>query len=145
MLDLILVVIIGLIGGISVGIQSPIAGSMGQKIGGTASSVIVHLSGLIFSVILLVFRGGEKIRDWHTLPWYMLGAGLFGLILYQSINITLPRLGATTMLVLIIIGQLLTGVVLDSFGWLGVTPRPIEPTRLIGIVVLLIGGYLVIK
>jgi len=145
MLELILVVIIGLIGGISVGIQSPIAGSMGQKIGGTASSVIVHLSGLIFSVILLVFRGGEKIRDWHTLPWYMLGAGLFGLILYQSINITLPRLGATNMLVLIIIGQLLTGIVLDSFGWLGVTPRPIEPTRLIGIVVLLIGGYLVIK
>lgn len=145
MLELILVVIIGLIGGISVGIQSPIAGSMGQKIGGTASSVIVHLSGLIFSVILLVFRGGEKIRDWHTLPWYMLGAGLFGLILYQSINITLHRLGATNMLVLIIIGQLLTGIVLDSFGWLGVTPRPIEPTRLIGIVVLLIGGYLVIK
>jgi transporter family-2 protein len=95
---------------------------MGQKIGGTASSVIVHLSGLILSVILLVFRGGEKIRDWNTLPWYMLGAGIFGLILYQSINVTLPRLGATTMLALIIIGQLLTGVLLDTFGWLGVPP-----------------------
>jgi len=58
MAELGLVILAGLIGGIAVGIQSPIAGAMGQKIGGTASSVIVHLSGFIFSLILLVFRGG---------------------------------------------------------------------------------------
>jgi bacterial/archaeal transporter family-2 protein len=40
MLEFGLVILIGLIGGIAVGIQSPIAGAMGQKIGGTASSVI---------------------------------------------------------------------------------------------------------
>ena len=91
MLEFVLVIIVGLIGGIAVGIQSPIAGTMGQKVGGTASSVIVHLSGLI------------------------------------------------------IIGQLLTGIVLDAFGWLGVTARPIEATRLIGIVILLVGGYIIIK
>ena len=145
MLDLGLVIIIGLIGGVAVGIQSPIAGAMGQRIGGTASSVIIHLSGLIFSTILLIFRGGERIRDWATLPWYMLVAGIFGLILYQTINVTLPRLGATTMLALIIIGQFLTGVVLDSFGWLGVTARPMELTRVVGVIILLIGGYLVVK
>ena len=145
MIPLGFVLLVGLIGGISVGVQSPIAGAMGQKVGGTASSAIIHLSGFIFSVILLVFRGGEKIRDWNTLPWYMLGAGVFGLILYQTINVTLPRLGATTMLTLIIIGQLLIGVVLDHFGWLGVTARPIDLARIIGIFVLFIGGYLVVK
>jgi transporter family-2 protein len=145
MLEFGLVILVGLIGGIAVGVQSPIAGAMGLKIGATASSVIIHLSGLIFSLIFLVFRGGEKIRDWNTLPGYMLGAGIFGLILLQTINVTLPRLGATTMLALIIIGQLLMGVLLDTFGWLGVTARPIEATRIVGIVVLLIGGYLVIK
>jgi transporter family-2 protein len=75
----------------------------------------------------------------------MLGAGIFGLIIYQTIHVTLPRLGATKMLALIIIGQLLTGVLFDTFGWLGVTARPIELTRIIGDVVLLIDGYLVIK
>jgi transporter family-2 protein len=145
MLEFGLVILVGLVGGIAVGIQSQIAGSMGQKIGGTASSFIVHLGGLIFSLILLIFRGGEKIRDWNTLPWYMLGAGIFGLILYQTINVTLPRLGAATMIALIIIGQLLTGVLFDTFGWLGVPARPIELSRIIGIAVLFIGGYLVIK
>ncbi len=145
MLDFAFVILIGLIGGIAVGVQSPIAGAMGQRIGGTASSLVVHLSGFILSLVLLILRGGERIRDWNTLPWYMLGAGIFGLILYQTINLTLPRLGATNMLVLIIVGQLLTGVLLDAFGWLGVTARPLDATRIIGIVILLTGGYLVIK
>ena len=38
MSEKIFVVLIGLIGGISVGIQSPIAGAFGQRLGGTAGS-----------------------------------------------------------------------------------------------------------
>lgn len=143
--ELALVILVGLAGGVAVGLQSPIAGAMSQRIGGTASSVVVHASGLVFSLILLAFRGGEQIRDWTKLPWYMLGAGIFGLVLYLSISVTLPRLGATSMIVLIITGQLLTGVVLDHFGLLGVAPRPIDPVRAVGIAVLLLGGYLVIR
>lgn len=145
MLTIGIVIIIGLIGGISVGIQAPVVGAMGQRVGGTASSVIVHFSGFVLSMILLAIRGGERIRESTSLPWYMWGAGVFGLILYQSINITLPRLGAASMLTLIIVGQLITGVCLDTFGWLGIAARPINPTRIIGIIVLLGGGYLIVK
>jgi bacterial/archaeal transporter family-2 protein len=145
MLGIILVVLIGLIGGIAVGVQSPIAGAMGQRVGGTASSFIIHLSGMILSGLLLFFRGGEKIKDWHTLPWYMLGAGIFGLILYQTINVTLPRLGGTMMITLIIVGQLLAGMVIDHFGLLGVAVRPVDLTRIFGVIILLFGGYLIIK
>jgi transporter family-2 protein len=95
--------------------------------------------------LLLFARGGEKIKDWRSLPWYMLGAGIFGLILYQTINFTLPRLGGTAMITLIIVGQLLTGVVIDHFGLLGVAVRPVDLTRAIGVIVLLGGGYLIIK
>lgn len=145
MIDYLLTVLIGLLGGVAIGVQSPIAGAMSQRVGGTASSVIVHLSGFIFSMALLFVRGGERIRDWRSLPIYMLGAGVFGLILYQTINVTFPRLGGTMMVALIIIGQLVTGVVIDHFGWLGVATRPIDASRLMGIVILLFGGYLISK
>ena len=139
------VILIGLIGGVAVGIQTPLAGGIGQRVGGTASSFIIHLSGMILSGVLLFMRGGEKVRDWHTLPWYMLGAGIFGVILYQTISITLPRLGSTMMIALIIIGQLVTGIVIDHFGLLGVAARHIDISRVIGIVALLIGGYLIAR
>lgn len=139
------VVLIGLIGGAAVGIQAPLVGAMGQRIGGMAGSFVVHLSGMLFSALLLFFRGGEKLRDWHTLPWYMLIAGVFGVILYQTINVTLPRLGSTMMVVLIIVGQLFLGVVIDHFGLLGVVTRPINLTRVLGLAALVLGAYLISK
>ena len=140
-----LVILIGLIGGVGVGMQVPIAGAMGQRVGGIASSFIIHLRGAIFSGLFLFLRGGEKIRDWTTLPWYMLIAGIFGLILYLTINVTLPRLGSTMMVSLIIVGQLMAGVVIDHFGLLGVVTRHIDLPRAIGLVVLVLGAYLIAK
>jgi transporter family-2 protein len=143
--DYALIALIGVLGGVVIGIQSPIAGAMGQRIGGAASSLIVHMSGMILSAILLWLKGGEKIREWHTLPWYMLIAGVFGVILYQTISYTLPKIGSTLMVTLIIVGQLITGIVIDHFGWLGVTPRPVDLPRIIGVGVLILGGYLISK
>ncbi len=145
MLQTLYVILIGLIGGAAVGFQSPIAGAMGQKLGGTSSAFIVHLSGAILAGMLLFARGGENIRDWRNLPWYMLFAGAFGVILYLTISVTLPRLGGTMMVTLIIIGQLLVGMLVDHFGWLGVSVHPINAFRVLGILVLLLGGYLISK
>jgi bacterial/archaeal transporter family-2 protein len=145
MLSYPIVILIGLIAGTAVGIQSPIAGAMGTRVGGLASSFIVHFSGMVLSALFLFFRGGEKIQDWNKLPWYMLISGIFGVILYQCISVVLPRLGGTMMVTLIIIGQLLVNVLVDHFGWLGVAVHPISPTRIVGVLVLLLGGYLIAR
>lgn len=145
MFDYLLVILIGLIGGVAVGIQVPIAGAMSERIGGASSSFIVHLSGAIFSGVLLFLRGGEKIREWQSLPWYMLIAGLWGLLLYLTISVTLPRLGGATVIMLVIVGQLIAGAVIDHFGWLNVPVHPISITRILGIVILLAGGYLIAR
>jgi transporter family-2 protein len=118
---------------------------MGQRVGGTAGSFIIHVSGAILSGLMLFAIGGEKIRDWRTLPWFMLAAGVFGLILYQTINVTLPRLGSTMMVALIIVGQLLVGVIIDHFGLLGVATRHVDAARIFGILALIIGAYLIAK
>jgi bacterial/archaeal transporter family-2 protein len=145
MTEYILTILIGLLGGVAVGFLSPLGGAMGNRLGGMASSVIVHLSGLLLSGLLLFLRGGENIRDWHTLPWYMLGAGIFGVVLYQTTSITFPRLGGAMMMTLIIIGQLLVGLVIDHFGLIGATVRHIDLTRIAGLVVIVVGGYLMTK
>jgi len=145
MIQTVIVIIIGLIGGIAVGVQSPIAGAMGQRVGMISSSFLIHLSGLIISAVLLFSRGGEKIQEWRSLPWYMLGAGIFGVILFITISFTLPRLGGTMMITLIIIGELLAGVVVDHFGWFGVPLHPVDLPRLVGVIMLVGGGYLIAR
>jgi bacterial/archaeal transporter family-2 protein len=137
------IVLVGLAGGVAVGVQPVIVGAMGQRVGGTAGSFIVHMSGMLASGLLLGLRGGEQIRNWAGLPWYMLGSGVFGLILSLTINVTLPRLGSAMMIALVVTGQLLAGMVIDHFGWLGVAVHPITPLRVLGLAALLVGGYCV--
>ena len=142
MLDKILTLLVGLLGGFAVGIQSPLAGLMSQKVGAAASSFILHAGGAIVSALLLVTRGGERISEWRGLPWYMLGAGAFGLVLVLTLSYTLPQLGAGVALVLIIVGQLLMGMLIDHFGWFGIPVRPVDATRLVAALLLLVGAYL---
>ncbi len=141
----VMTLMIGLVGGIAVGLQGPLAGAMSARIGGAAGSLIVHLSGAVFSALLLAARGGEKISLWRSLPWYMLACGIFGLVLYLSLNHTLPRLGAGVALTLIILGQLGMGLLVDQFGWFGVAQRSLDLPRLIGVLLLLAGGYLIAR
>ncbi|HCE3704368.1 TPA: DMT family transporter [Vibrio parahaemolyticus] len=145
MLELAVTIVIGLLGGIAVGTQAPIAGAMSQRVGGAASSFIVHLGGLVASLVLLLSRRGEDIEQWRELPWYMLGCGGFGLVLYLSISHTIPKLGAVSGITLIIVGQLLAGVVIDYLGAFGTIPRGLEVYRMLGIALLFAGAYLVIR
>ncbi|MEA2572844.1 MAG: bacterial/archaeal transporter family-2 protein [Chloroflexia bacterium] len=145
MLDKILTVLIGLVGGFSVGFQAPIVGAMSQRIGGAASSFIVHVGGSIVAGILLLARHGEKIGEWRGLPWYMLASGAFGVILYLTLTRTLPELGAGVSVTLIIVGQLFVGMAIDHFGWFDLPVRPMDPARIVAAVLLLIGSYIMVS
>jgi bacterial/archaeal transporter family-2 protein len=145
MANLILMVLLGVLGGVAVGVQGPIVSQMSQRIGTMAGSFIVHVSGAILSGVLLLALGGENIRNWRSLSWYMLISGSFGVILYLTLNQTMPRLGATTALALIIIGQLAMGILIDQFGLFGVAVRPVDLVRLVGAGLLIAGGYLIIR
>jgi len=145
MLSITLTVLIGILGGVAVGMQGPIASQMGQRVGSAASSFVVHVSGAILSGILLLARGGENVQNWRSLSWYMLGSGFFGVVLYLTINHTMPRLGATTALALIIIGQLTMGIVIDHFGLFGSAVRHVDLVRLAGAALLIAGGYLIVR
>jgi transporter family-2 protein len=145
-MDTVLVIgLIGLVGGIAVGLQAPLINMIGLRLGIMESVFIAHLGGAIFSAIPLLIARGGNLMQWRSVPWYALIAGLFGLVITVAINITIPRLGATTTIVLVVVGQLIIGMVIDHFGLLDTTVRVFTPSRLVGIVVLLLGTYLIMR
>ena len=145
MFETLLIVGIGLAGGFAVGAQAQIAGSMGNRIGGAAGSFIVHLGGAIASLVLLIARGGENISEWKHLPWYMLGSGLFGLVLYLTLSQTIPKLGATSAITLVVVGQLMVGLLIDHFGLLDASVKSIDSSRIAAVILLLAGAYLMLR
>jgi transporter family-2 protein len=145
LIEILSIIVIGLVGGVAVGTQAPIAGVMAQKVGGASSSLIVHLGGALASLALLLARRGEQIGEWRSLPWYMLGCGAFGLILYLSLSYTIPRVGAAGAITLLVVGQLLAGMVIDHFGAFGIASRALEADRIAAVALLLAGGYLMVR
>jgi transporter family-2 protein len=141
---IVLLALIGVLGGIAVGLQGPIGGAMSQRVGGASSSLVIHLGGAVCSLILLLGRGGEQMRHWRDLSWFMWGAGALGVVLYLTISVTFPRLGAAMAITCIIVGQLLAGVVLDHFG-LGGVARPLGLSRALGVGVVLTGAWLIYR
>jgi transporter family-2 protein len=145
MLETAVTVLVGLLGGVVVGVQSPLAGAMSQRVGGASSSLVVHLGGAALSGLLVLLRGGEQLQHWRSLPWYMLGSGLFGVVLYLSLSHTVPRLGATSSIALIVVGQLLAGLVIDQLGLFGIPVRGLDASRLLAVALLVTGGYLAVR
>jgi transporter family-2 protein len=138
-------IIIGLLGGLAVGLQGPLTSLMSQRLGTMESIFIIHLGGAVAAAIpLLLWRGGG-LAGWRSVPWYALGAGVLGLVVLGTISQTIPRLGVAPTIVLIVVGQLVLGTMLDHFGLLGAAVRPVDPARLIGIAVLLFGTWLIVR
>lgn len=143
MQSLLPMIIIGLIAGVAVGIQSPLASMIGARLGLLESVFIVHLGGTILAGIPLLLARGGQLGSWQHVPWYALGAGLLGGVVVGSVSLTIPRLGVATTVMLIVLGQLTIGVLADHYGLLGAAVRPIDAIRLVGIGLLLLGAWLV--
>lgn len=138
------VILIGLLGGIAVGIQGPLASIIGRHTGAIESAFIVHLGGAIGAGLILLFNA-NKMERWPRVPTYALFAGLLGIVVVAALNYAIPRIGTAGTVTLIVVGQLAVSVVLDHFGWLGASPRPVDLWRIVGLTLLVVGVLLIVR
>jgi len=86
--------------------------------------------------------------DWGHLksaPWYLFVGGILGAIFVSSVIFFIPRIGVTTVLAASIAGQLIAASVIDHYGYFGVNIHTISTGKIIGIVLLLGGIFLIQK
>jgi len=142
---LVLAVIIGLLSGVAVALQGPLASLMSQYVGTMGSVFIIHLGGALMAGSVLLAIGGGNLGAWRGVPWYALGAGALGLVVLSGVSYTIPRIGAAATVTLIVLAQLILSTLLDHFGLLGTSVRPIDLPRTLGIAVLLLGTWLMVR
>ena len=143
--SVIFIILIGLAGGVAVGLQGPLASMISQRLGILESVFIVHVGGAVIALFPLLFNNGGKLAQWKQLPWYTLVAGAFGLIVLSAVSYMIPRVGVAAAIVTIVAGQLLVSTILDQYGWLGAMGRPLDLSRAIGLMVVLVGVWLTVK
>jgi transporter family-2 protein len=143
--NLALLIAVAVDGGAAVTLQAQIMGVMDRNLGTMESVIVTYVSGgLLIGLVMLALRGGN-LAAWPTVPWYTMLTGVAGLLIVGSIGYSVQHLGLVPTQVLIIASQLILGAVISHFGLLGGAARPLDAARLLGIGVLLVGTWLVIR
>jgi transporter family-2 protein len=138
-------VVLAIVGGIAVSLQGNFMGIMDQRIGSKESVFITYASGGILAALMMIAARGGHLNAWQNAPWYALTAGALGLVIVGTIGYIVPRLGLTTAFTVIVASQLVVAVMLDHFGLLGAAVRTLDLSRITGLVLLILGVWLVLK
>jgi bacterial/archaeal transporter family-2 protein len=95
--------------------------------------------------VMLVLRPPlpSKAAFQSTQWWNWIGGPLGALIVLAGATI-IPKLGAAKFIALVVAGQLLSSVLMDHFGLLGLTVQPINSWKAVG-VLLVVAGVICIK
>lgn len=110
-------------------------------------AMISLTTGAIAVSLLILFNGGgfNLLKRVTEAPPHLFLGGLLGAVFVGSSIFFIPKMGATAMIGAFITGQLLGSVIIDHFGLLGLTPNPITLSRILGVILLFAGLFLVVK
>ena len=133
------------LGGIAVTLQGQFMGLMDQRLGTKASVFITYASGGLVVALAVLFSGGWNLKGWQSVPWYAFSTGLLGLFIVGTISYTVPRLGLTAAFTILVASQFIIAALLDHFGLLGAVVRPLDLSRLLGIAILILGVWLIVR
>ena len=122
---------------------------------GINASLRASLNSPIFAAItnfgvggaLLVLFGSRvtapSLAEAARTPWWQWVGGSMGAVLVLAGVLLSHRLGAATFVASIILGQLVSSVVLDHFGWAGYAQHSLNGVRVLGLALLAAGVYLI--
>ena len=118
---------------------------------GTGSPVLTTMISVAVTLLplALVWASGMTSRGsipaFNSLPtWGWFGGVFAGLYLVASL-IAIPKLGAAAVFYLVVAGQMVAALILDSTGAFGVTQISLSPFRVAGAALLVIGVILIQK
>ncbi|MBA2637653.1 MAG: DMT family transporter [Solirubrobacterales bacterium] len=130
-----------------IALQPPVNATLGRSVGSLQAAFVSFVVGaVLLAVAAALARGGlGQIGNIGEVgPLYLTG-GILGALYVTCALITVRDLGAGGVAAATIAGQLTGSVVIDRFGLLGVAERAITAPRIVGIVLLAAGAYLVVR
>jgi transporter family-2 protein len=129
-------------GGFLLALQPPINAALRGRVGVFESALVSFLVGTIVLIAIVAVRREGNLLAVRGAPLWMLTGGLIGAVFVTVTLLAAPRLGVTALVVATLAGQVTAGLLIDTFGWFGIEPKPIEPRRLIGLALVGIAVYL---
>ncbi|HLQ73164.1 MAG TPA: DMT family transporter [Bacillota bacterium] len=141
---LISLIILGIVGGMFIPLQTSVNAALSSYTRSTIyTSTISFGVGSLFLVGLNLLFNPETFSisffSEQTYNSYWVTGGMLGVTYLIGNLLLLPRLGASLTVITTLSGQMVMGVIIDAFGWLGAPVQPFTLFKAIGIALLIAG------
>ncbi|MNP29612.1 hypothetical protein D3C76_1226460 [compost metagenome] len=141
---MILGIMLALIAGSLVSLQNIFNSKVNEFTGSWSTTTLVLGMGFVASFVIgLMVEGTQLFALQNLQVWHIL-SGLTGVGVVICLVQGMKRLNPTYSIAIVLTSQLVTALMWDSFGWLGVEKIPFTLNKLLGVIVI-VGGILVFK
>ena len=140
-IGILLALLAGCVMALQPAVNARLAGQCGHPLQASILSFATGLIALLFVGLVLRIGYPEPSRI-QTLPLWAWSGGLLGTYMVTVSLLVAPRLGATRWLALVMAGQFALALLLDHFG-AGYAAHAISPLRVVGVLCVAVGVYLV--
>ena len=138
--------LIVVVAGVSVAFQQILNANLRTELGSPWwAGFVSYLVGMIIMLAVALLMPGPRpsLSAISGSSWISWTGGFFGAVFIGIAIIMVPRLGAATVLALIVVGQMVGSIVFDHFGLLGLQQQPVNLARLLGAGMLVSGVVLI--
>jgi bacterial/archaeal transporter family-2 protein len=133
------------VGGL-IALQPAVNAGLGRATGNITAALISFAIGTLLLAVIMVLGGqAGGLGSTFDLPWYYLLGGVLGAAYVFTALVTVSSIGAGGVAAATITGQLTASIVLDRLGVLGLEETPITLERVVGVLLLLAGTYLIVR
>lgn len=136
--------ILALIAGASLGIEAALGGLLSEKIGNLESTLYIFIMGSLVLMLAIVFFGKGNLSKMPRQKTWQIGGGILGAIGMTLLFTSVTFIGVGISFTSVIIGQLLTGIVIDHLGLFGSPKYNIDRYRLIAVLLLFLSLYFIL-
>jgi transporter family-2 protein len=133
------------VGGL-IAMQPAVNAGLGRATGNVAAALVSFAIGTLLLAAIVGLSGqAGGLSSSFEVPWYYLLGGVLGAAYVFTALVTVSSIGAGGVAAATITGQLTASIVLDRLGVLGLEQEPITIERVLGVVLLLAGTYLIVR
>lgn len=139
------VILTAAVGGL-IALQPPVNAALAKATGSLPAALVSFAVGTLILAALVALAGkAGGLGSTFDVDLVYLTGGLLGAAYVFTVLVTVSSIGAGGVAAATITGQLTASVVIDRLGVLGLEQAPLTRDRMLGVGLLLIGTYLVVR
>ncbi|MGE6632264.1 DMT family transporter [Bacillus sp. NPDC077027] len=125
--------------GALVSLQTIFNSKVNERTGSWATTTLVLGMGFLASFTMsLLLEGADTFQIRHVQAWYWV-SGIIGVGVVICLVQGIKRLGPTFGISIVLTSQLGFALLFDSFGWLGLEKVHFSLTKLLGVLIIIVG------